>query len=114
MQLFAGAHTIIQWITLLVPNYWVRLISYTLMGFCQVKASCSYTWLYELVPPRNKSHVSSFINSYDYGTVLVVCVYILHVNRNWLWLFLFMTSLGTVSYGVMMLFLPESPRWLLI
>ena len=114
MQIFGGFHTVIQWIILLVPNYWVRLIAFTLMGLCQLKISCSYTWLYELVPPQKKSHVSSFMNSYDCATVLVVCFYILYVSKYWLFLYIFMTLLGTLCYGVIIMLVPESPRWLLI
>ena len=33
-KLFGTIHILCQWLMILVPNYWVRLLSFGLMGFC--------------------------------------------------------------------------------
>jgi|LauGreDrversion4_2_1035121.scaffolds.fasta_scaffold240266_1 inner membrane protein involved in colicin E2 resistance len=44
----------------------------------------------------------------------VICLYSLFISRNWFYLYLFMTSIGTLSFLIVLLLVPESPKWLLI
>lgn len=44
----------------------------------------------------------------------VICLYSLFISRNWFYLQLFMTSIGTLSFLIVLLLVPESPKWLLI
>lgn len=99
---------------LLVPNYWVRLLCFAVQGLCQLKNSVCITWLFSLVHSNNKSQACSLLNAWDTLTLFVTCIYFQYVTREWFWLYLVLTSLGTISYLTMIFVLPEAPMWLLI
>ena len=99
---------------LLVPNYWVRMFSFALMGLLQLKNSVCYTWLFGLIHSKNKQSVCSFLNAYDTLTTSVTCIYFVYVSKEWFYLYFFMTVLGTFSFLVTILVVPEAPRWLLV
>ena len=53
------------------------------------------------------------MNAFDTLTLLVVCLYFT-AYKDWLPLYLSLSVLGAVSYLVLMVFVPESPKWLLL
>ena len=98
---------------ILVPSYWVRLIAFAVMGLAQLKTNICYTWLFSIVHTSNKSSVCSFLNAFDTSTMLTTCLYFQFISREWFWLYLVMTVLASMSFIILMAFVPESPRWLL-
>jgi hypothetical protein len=113
LSIYGTIHTVAQWVMLLVPNYWVRLTMFVVMGLSQLKQNICYTWLFSLVHSSNKSVACSVINGWDMATIFVTCAYFQFVSRDWYGLYLFMTVLGTVSLLILVVFIPESPMWLL-
>jgi hypothetical protein len=97
-----------------VPNYWVRLFMFVLMGLAQLKTNVCYSWLFSLVHSSNKASVCSFLNAFDTITLAVSCFYFQFISREWYGLYLTMTIIGTISYFILVLVIPESPRWLLV
>jgi hypothetical protein len=99
---------------LLVPNYWVRMATFALMGFLMLKNQVCYIWMFQLVHSKDKSAVCSVVNAFDTLTMCITCIYFEWVSKHWFWLYFGMTALGTASYVLIMLFIPEAPKWLLI
>ncbi len=112
--MFGTAHILSQWLLLLAPSYWVRLFAFALMGFFQLKNSVCYTWLFSLVHSKDKQGVCSFLNAFDTATLCVTCLYFIFISKEWFYLYLFMTTLGTLSYLAIMVLVPEAPRWSII
>jgi hypothetical protein len=53
------------------------------------------------------------LNANDVLTMAVLCTYFMLVSRDWFWIYFYMTCVGSLSYLGVMLFMPESPKWLL-
>lgn len=94
-------------------NYWAKFFGFGLMGACLQKNIICYTWFYEIVESHHKSLACSLINMFDVATVGVISAYFLFVSQNWFWLFMPMTLLHTMAFIIILLFIPESPRWLI-
>jgi hypothetical protein len=90
------------------------MAAFAIMGFSQLKNSVCYTWLFTLVHSRDKQSVCSFVNAFDSLTLFITCSYFVLLSREWFYLYFTMTLLGTVSYLIIVLFVPESPKWLLL
>ena len=70
-------------------------------------------WLFDLLESKNKNVVCGCLNAFDALTLLITCVYFKH-NKDWFYLHFTLTSVGLLSFLVLMFFVPESPKWLLI
>ena len=112
MAVFGTLHLFAQYAIIFVPNYTVRLLGFGIMGACQLKNSVSYMWLFGLIQRKHTSISCGILNSWDTLTLSVIAVYYTFISNNWFGLMLSMTILGTVG-NVIMLFMPESPGWLL-
>jgi len=112
MALFGTLHCLIQFIIILVPDYTVRLVSYGIMGACQLKNSVSYMWLFGLLQTKHKSVCCGIMNAWDTSTLTVTTLYFMYVSKDWLPIMLAATILATIGH-LIMLFMPERPIWLL-
>lgn len=83
------------------------------MGVCQLKNTISYTWLYGLVMSRDKSMCTAILNAWDCLALVLVTLYFLHWNKHWFNLFFGVSLAGAISHLFLMVFVPESPKWLL-
>jgi hypothetical protein len=90
------------------------MAAFAIMGFAQLKNSVCYTWLFNLVHSNDKQSICSFINAFDTLTLCITCCYFVFLSREWFYLYFIMTFLGTVSYAIIILCVPESPKWLLL
>jgi len=113
MTIMMGVHTAAQFLILFVPSYPARLIGLIFYGLTQMKNTVPYVYLVELVPARFSTSMSAGITSFDSATTAVVCIYFVFISKDWFPLFFAMTLLSTLSYLVIVFFLPESPIWLL-
>ena len=113
MAIFGTIHVVCQFTIVLVPVYSVRLAGFALMGFCQLKNNMCYVWFFELLETKHKSVSVGFLNAIDSITLTISCLYYLYWNKNWYYLCFAFTLIGAVSHVFMILFAPESPKWLL-
>ena len=63
---------------------------------------------------KNKAISCSVINCLDATTLVMMGLYFLYISRNWFPLFIFMSALGTLCFILVLICVPESPKWLLI
>lgn len=96
-----------------VPTYEARLIGFIFFGLTMLKLSVPYVYITELVPPEHAATASVTMTSFDSSTLMIFNLYLMCITRNWLPLVLFMTCLGLVANIYSIIFLPESPSWLL-
>lgn len=113
MAVFGTMHVCAQLCCLLIPIYFVRLVCLAVLGGCALKNATSYAWLFGLIMSKDISVVCGFLNAWDLSTITVMVCYFLFISKNWVWLFFPMTALGLASHCFMMVFSPESPKWLL-
>ena len=98
---------------ILVPAYEARLASYIVFGLCMLTKSLPYVWAAEVSPPNKTTLTSVSITSFDAATVMVACLYFLVISRDWFPLCMFMTAIQSIGLIYAIIFIPESPRWLL-
>jgi hypothetical protein len=113
MSIFGTIHIGAQFVIILVPNYWVRLIMMGVMGLGQLKGAISYCWLFSLIMRKDNQMSVGVLNAIDSLTLTVLALYFTFVSKEWFYLYLTMTSLGALSLAFMLLVSPDSPRWLL-
>lgn len=101
-------------IIIFVPNYYVRLVAFTLMGVCQLKNSVSYVWMFDLLETKHKSIACGILNAFDNMTLGLTAVYYMFISRNWIYLQFFMSSVAFLCTLAVLIFVPESPKWHLI
>ena len=97
-----------------MPTYYGKLVGYMLYACGNTKNSISFVWIFELVENKYKSACCSTVNTVDTLTMVVMGFYILFVSRNWFPIELAYFCVSLVNYICMLLFMPESPKWLLI
>jgi MFS family permease len=113
MRVFGGVNCTAQLLIILVPNYYSRLLGYTLLGMSQLKNSVSYVWMFENLESKYKSVACGIMNCVDAATLGVMCFYLMH-NPNWFPIQMAMTSLYCICWLIVVIFIPESPKWYLI
>ena len=74
-KIFGSLHILCHWIILMVPNYYMRMFAFGFMGFCMLKNSVCYMWLFSLVDSKNKPIACSILNAWDTVTMAVCCAY---------------------------------------
>lgn len=97
-----------------MPTYYGKLVGYILYACSNTKNSIAFVWMFELVENKYKSACCSAINTVDTMTMIVMGFYILFVSRNWFPIEFTYFIISLINYCSMLLFMPESPKWLLI
>jgi hypothetical protein len=97
-----------------MPSYPARFIAFILMGVSSIKNSISYVWLFELVESRHKPAACTFMNVLDTGTMVIFGFYLLFVSKDWFPLYFGAMSVTAFSLAIVIILMPESPKWLLI
>jgi MFS family permease len=113
MSIFGSLHVLSQFSLLFIPDYTVRLVSFGIMGLCQLKNSTSYVWLFGLIRKKDTSISCGILNSWDSASLSFLTLYFLYWDKNWYGIFLFMTVMGLVALLFMIFVSPENPKWLL-
>jgi len=96
-----------------VPNYWVRLACFTVMGVCGLRNGASLAWLGGFLPAEYKSLMIGIVMAFDAATLMIIVFYFGYISSNWYPLFLFMTCVGLLAHLFMCYVSPDSPAWLL-
>ena len=105
--------TLSQTFMLFVPSLAARAVCFFLLGFANLKNSQAYVWLSEVVPFERRSCTFTIINIADACTGLVAGIFYVLISRNYMPLYIFVVSLSYLAL-LLALFMPDSPRWLLI
>ena len=85
-----------------------------MLGFFHLKITLSYNHMLDLVPSKYKSLMTTIITAHDAGTSMFACLFFKFVKPNQDLLFTIHFWLGFTSCALYLLFVPESPRWLLL
>jgi len=108
-----AANLLAQYIMIFVPTYEARLIGFILQGLTMLKVQVPYVWVAEIVPAARATLSSVCLTSFDSSTLMIACLYFILISRDWLPLILSMTVLSTLALLYALIFIPESPHWLL-
>ena len=104
-------------VTLIIysTTYLSRLIGFALMGFFMAqKNSLCYAWLFEFMIQRHKVTSNTCLNMGDFAIVLITGVILCFVSPNWAPIFKSFYFAGAVGFLLIVIFCPESPKWLLL
>lgn len=113
-QIFLFVNLCAQAIIIFIPTYYGRLFGYMLYAAANTKNSVAYVWIFELIESKYKTKACTFINSVDTMTMVVMASYILLISPNWFPIELALMIIGIINYICLTLWMPESPKWLLI
>lgn len=101
-------------IIMFCPTYTARVVGYCMLGFTMPqKNSLTYAWLFELMNQRYKVMANTCLNMTDFATMLATGIYFMS-TPNWFPLFMTFYVLAAVGFVGVILFCPESPKWLLL
>lgn len=114
MLISGSLHLLTQYIIMFSHVYQTRVIGFFLLGFFQIKNGVSIMWTIELLENRHRNDVICWLNGFDGFTLAMTAFWLVFINKSWWSFFLSFTLLSTVSFVVLMMFAPESPKWLLI
>ena len=110
--LFGTLSSIAQFVLLLVPSYNARLFGFILLGCSQTKNSVTYQYLFGTLRNKDKSICCGVVNTWDCLGACVMAAYFKWVSKNWFPLWGVLTLSGALAKASIILFAPESPRWL--
>lgn len=114
MLVFGSINLFAQFMCLLNPNYHIRIFAFFIIGLTFIKASQSYTWLSGLVQQKYVPLCYGLVNTYDCMVLLVLCLYFMHVSRDYFYIYFYVGSfVGAVAHCLMVAFAPESPKFLI-
>lgn len=81
MSIFGTIHIGAQFVIILVPNYWVRLVMMGVMGLGQLKGAISYCWLFSLIMRKDNQMSVGLLNAIDSLTLTVLALYFTFVSK---------------------------------
>jgi hypothetical protein len=113
MRTFFTLSLVAQAVIIFVPNYWVRLISISIMGICNLKNSCTYLYIGGVVRAKDSSLCAGIINSFDTATVFLMGCYFNFISKDCFPLLVAQLLVGAMSCSFLSYVAPESPRWLI-
>ena len=102
-----------QLLMIFVPTYEARFVGFVLFGVAMLKQSLPYVYIAEVVPPSNVASTSVTMTSFDLSVLMIFNLYLLLISRSWFPIALTMTILSTIAFIYSVIFIPESPVWLL-
>ena len=78
-----------------------------------LKSNVPYVYEAEIVPPANVASTSVALTSYDLSVLMILNLYLLFISRSMFPIILLMTILASIATIYSIIFIPESPAWLL-
>ena len=103
---------IAQLLILFFSSIAVRTVGFFLIGLTCNKNSIACVWGSECVPLAGRSKVFSIINVVDCTPPLIFGLYCLFISRDWYPIYLATVIVNVIGL-LLVLILPESPRWLI-
>jgi MFS family permease len=101
-------------VMLLSKSYYMRLACCILLGMGRLNNGQCYTFGFEIVSKKYKSLVCSVINTWDSSYLMVFNLYWMFVSKNWYYFFVVHSTFSFLLLIVFVLFVPESPKHLLL
>jgi len=112
--IFLGVNFASQALVIFNASYTARLIAFIGLGISNIKNSVAYVWLFEMVESNSKPVVCTFVNVLDTFTMVVIGFYLFFVSIEWFPLYMGTLSVTGCALLLIIMFMPESPKWLLI
>lgn len=78
-----------------------------------LKGIIPFCYIAELVPSNNKATTTIVLTAFDLASLMVLNSYFLLISRDWMPIQLATTILATCALVYAIVFIPESPHWLL-
>jgi MFS family permease len=98
---------------LLSTDLTLTTVLFFFFGACTPgKLQVTFVYLTELVPSSYRTLVGTLILFSDASSMILLPLYFRFVSKNWLWFQLASLILNVLSVTGMLLFIPESPRYL--
>ena len=104
---------IAQYFLLFVPNMLVRQLAFICLGLASLKGAQTYVWISDSVSVDNRAACMCLITAIDTLPIPLSCLFFYFYKPDWFVVNFFMFCLSLVAFAIGM-FLPESPRWLLL
>ena len=98
---------------LFIPTIAMRSISLFMIGFFHLKNSSSYVLCFEVMQDKDKATSSTAINAFDGATLIFLGTYFIFI-KDWFPYQLVMYVLQILSFIGFIVFITESPKWLLL
>ena len=85
-----------------------------MLAASSTKNSISFVWIFELIESRLKSRCCTIVNTIATMPMVVVGLYILFISKNWFPIVFTAFLLDCLNFVLLIVYMPESPKWLLI
>ena len=95
------------------PNTNVKIVCYGVMGFLYIGKTVCLNLMYELSEKKHTPLICNIFHVWDWGSAGLMCIS-MWVCRSWVPLFTVYTWFGAICLLVYSVFLPESPKFLLM
>lgn len=95
-------------------DFWSKKWAYFLFGMFHMKITLAYTHIMEMTDNSNKIFANTGIAVFDSLTVAFGYVFLISVNSSVKLLVNMFNVMGIVGIVLFLIFIPESPRWLLL
>jgi MFS family permease len=91
-----------------------KSLGYFLQGLFHIKVMNSYTHMFDLIDEKSKSFAATTINCLDSATLVITGLTYSFLTRDATWFIETVFYVSLVGVILYLLFIPESPRWLLL
>ena len=96
------------------PNLYVKGIGYFIQGLLHLKITLSYTYIFELVPEKNKGISATIINFADAITLGVTGITYMFITQDAVKFTQTVNLIESIAVLIFLVIAPESPSWLIL
>ncbi len=114
MAIFNTLNIVCQYVIIFSPNFKVRIAAFAVLGISELKNSQSYALMMGLMASDRRNLAIQIVSTFDNMTLIVICAYFLWFSINWFGLFFWMANISAFCHLLVMVFVPESPLWLIL
>mmetsp|Transcript_12808 Transcript_12808/g.21674 ORF Transcript_12808/g.21674 Transcript_12808/m.21674 type:complete len:203 (-) Transcript_12808:1054-1662(-) len=114
MSILMALYLFFSQLTIYSPSLVWKAVGFFMQGFLHLKITLSYTHIFELIDDRSKQLCATTMNAFDASTLFTIGFCLKFVESDVVVVVETMNAIGSLAIILYLLFVPESPRWLMV